>query len=443
MKKRVLAMILSATLAVGMFGCGSKDQGQSTQSADGEIKITFPTYMAGENVGAVFFVPQIERFNEKYDGKYEIVIEEIPQAAYAEKIKQLAQQNKLPVIVHSPGSGGIDLQWFQNVVIANDMAYDLTSFAESHPETAATWNEESREYSTVDGKLVTKPLAVVKPMGLYYNSSMYNSDKDIKDQTMDEFISGLGENLIAFQTADNAWTTGLLLSAIIANQEGGLELIKNSVDEKLYDYTDPIIVKSVEILQKLMQTNGSSNTVGAAYADAANSFMSKKASIICNGSWMASEFGEDASDKWSNDFNGADVKSTIYPGNIALVNTNTFGEFWVSNSATDEEKEVAEAFLEFRDSKEEIEALILAEGGVCTGIEYSEDFLAKQKETPILAQLADSIDDTTTYAVSILDVMPASVADVEFGKLLPKLVDNTLTAEEFCIELSKKAEEAR
>ena len=47
MKKRVLAMILSATLAVGMFGCGSKDQGQSTQSADGEIKITFPTYMAG------------------------------------------------------------------------------------------------------------------------------------------------------------------------------------------------------------------------------------------------------------------------------------------------------------------------------------------------------------------------------------------------------------
>lgn len=325
MRKRLLAMILSATLAMSMFGCGAKDQGKTTKNSDGEIKITFPTYMAGENVGAVFFVPQVERFNEKYDGQYEIVIEEIPQASYAEKIKQLAQQNKLPVIVHSPGSGGIDLQWFQNVVIANDMAYDLTSFAESHPETAATWNEESREYSTINGKLVTKPLAVIKPIGLYYNSSMYKSDKNIKDQTMDEFIGGLGENLFAFQTADNAWTTGLLLSAIIANQEGGLELIKNSVDEKLYDYTDPIIVKSVEILQKLMQSNGASNTVGAAYADAANAFMSKKASLICNGSWMASEFGEDAADKWSNDFNGADVKSTIYPGNIALVNTHSFG----------------------------------------------------------------------------------------------------------------------
>ena len=48
----------------------------------------------------------------------------------------------------------ISLSDIQNVVIANDMAYDLTSFAESHPETAATWNEESREYSTINGKLV-------------------------------------------------------------------------------------------------------------------------------------------------------------------------------------------------------------------------------------------------------------------------------------------------
>ncbi|WP_291677648.1 hypothetical protein [Clostridium sp.] len=57
MRKRLLAMILSATLAMSMFGCGAKDQGKTTKNSDGEIKITFPTYMAGENVGAVFFVP--------------------------------------------------------------------------------------------------------------------------------------------------------------------------------------------------------------------------------------------------------------------------------------------------------------------------------------------------------------------------------------------------
>ncbi|HBG10744.1 MAG TPA: ABC transporter substrate-binding protein, partial [Clostridium sp.] len=106
-----------------------------SENASGkEIQMTFSTYLAGENVGAVFFLPEVERFNQKYAGKYKIVIEEVPQAQYAEKIKQWAQQNKLPAIVHAPGSGGIDLQWFKSVVLANGMAYDLDEFANANPE---------------------------------------------------------------------------------------------------------------------------------------------------------------------------------------------------------------------------------------------------------------------------------------------------------------------
>lgn len=468
--KKVVSLILAAAMVFGLTACGNKESGNSGStggntsagaeenagtenngaddsanagSSEGLIEISMPTYLAGENVGAVFFLPHIERFNQKYEGKYKINIEEVPQASYAEKIKQLAQQKKLPVLVHAAGSGGIDVQWFKDVVVANDMAYDLSEFLETHPEVKANLVPESIDYCTVDGKVVNMPMAVLKPVGLYYNSSMYTADKDIKDMSMDEFISNLGENKIAFQTADNGWTTGLLLSAIVASQEGGVDLIKNAADEKLYDYTDPAIVKSVEILQKLLQTNASSNSIGAAYADAANAFMSKNASIICNGSWMASEFAEDAKDKWSNEFNGEDVKATIYPGDVALVNPRVYGEFWVSNNATDAEKELALAYLEFRASQEEIEALILAEGGTAPTLEYSEEFLAKQEETPILAQLAASVTDSTTYAVALFDVMPSSVADTEFGKLLPKLADNTLTAEQFCQELTKKAEEAR
>ena len=193
----------------------------------------------------------------------------------------------------------------------------------------------------------------------------------------------------------------------------------------------------------ILENNASSNTIGAAYADAANAFMSKSASIICNGSWMSSEFDASSSDKWSNDFNGDDVKATIYPGNVAIVNQRNYGEFWVSNNATDEEKEAAEAFLAFRDSQEEIEALILAEGGSAPKITYSDDFQTKMKENRILSELSDSMDENTTYVAGLGDIFPASVADTEFGKLLPKLADGTLTPEEFCQELTKKAEEAK
>ena len=436
--KRSVALTMAAAMTLGLVVSNG-----TLAKADDVVEIKFPTYLAGENVGAKFFLPEVERFNEKYEGKYKITVEEVPQASYADKIKQLAQQNKLPVLVHAPGSGGIDTQWFKQVILANDMAYDLSDFAKENPDVAANWVDGSVDFCTVDGKLICKPLSVIKPVGLYYNSSMYTSDKDIKDMSVDEFTESLGDNKIAFQTAENGWTSALLLAALIGNEEGGADLLNNNTDEKLYDYTAEPFVNGVAKLQTLLENNASSNTIGAAYADAANAFMSKSASIICNGSWMSTEFDASSSDKWSNDFNGDDVKATIYPGNIALTNERNYGEFWVSNNATDEEKEAAEAFLAFRDSQEEIEALILAEGGTAPKLTYTDDFTTKLKENRILSELSESMDENTKYVASLGDIFPASVADTEFGKLLPKLADGTLTPEEFCQELTQKAEEAK
>lgn len=445
--KKVTALVLASVMALSLTACGGNknetSEGGEAKESKGVIELKFPTYLAGENVGATFFLPEIERFNEKYEGKYKITVEEVPQASYADKIKQLAQQNKLPVLVHAPGSGGIDTQWFKQIVLANDMAYDLTEFAEENPDVAANWIPESREFCTVDGKLICKPTSVLKPVGLYYNSSMYTPDKDIRDMTVDEFVDSLGDNKIAFMTAENGWTTALMLTALIANEEGGVELLNSSVNDKLWDYSAPAFVNGVAKLQTILQNNASSNTVGAAYADAANAFMSKNAAVICNGSWMAPEFEEGSADKWSNGFNGEDVKATIYPGNIAFANPSSYGEFWIANTATDEEKEAAEAFLAFRDSQEEIEELVLTEGGVAPQLTYSDNFLAELKKTPLLYELSESMNDETTYCASLGDVFPASVTDTEFGKLLPKLIDNTLTPEEFCDELTKKAEEAK
>ena len=436
--KRSMALTMAAAMTLGLVVSNG-----TLAKADDVVEIKFPTYLAGENVGAKFFLPEVERFNEKYEGKYKITVEEVPQASYADKIKQLAQQNKLPVLVHAPGSGGIDTQWFKQVILANDMAYDLSDFAKENPDVAANWVDGSVDFCTVDGKLICKPLSVIKPVGLFYNSSMYTSDKDIKDMSMDEFMESLGDNKIAFQTAENGWTSALLLAALIGNEEGGADLLNNNTDEKLYDYTAEPFVNGVAKLQTLLENNASSNTIGAAYADAANAFMSKNASIICNGSWMSTEFDAGSSDKWSNDFNGDDVKATIYPGNIALTNERNYGEFWVSNNATDEEKEAAEAFLAFRDSQEEIEALILAEGGTAPKLTYTDDFKNKLKENRILSELSESMDENTKYVAPLGDIFPASVADTEFGKLLPKLADGTLTPEEFCQELTQKAEEAK
>ena len=83
MKKftRIAAFLLVALMMVSVAAI-----------AAAEIVVTLPHYKTGENVGAKFFEPQVARFNEKYDGQYEIVIEEITQEMYADKMKQLTQQ---------------------------------------------------------------------------------------------------------------------------------------------------------------------------------------------------------------------------------------------------------------------------------------------------------------------------------------------------------------
>lgn len=436
-----ISKVVLSVMGILAVGCCTACSSKKAEKTEGVTEVTIPTYLAGENVGAVFFLPHIERFNQKYAGKYKINIEAVPQASYAEKIKQLTQQHKLPVLVHSPASGGIDVQWFKNVILKNDMAYDLSGFLNSHSEVKANLVSESIDYCTVNGKVICMPVAVLKPIGLYYNAALYNPPKNIPDMSMQEFISTLGTNKLAFQTVDNGWTTGLFLSALVANEPGGVDLVKSAVDSKLYDYTSKPIEAAVQDLQKIMQKNAASNSVGAAYADAANAFMSNKASIICNGSWMASEFETKSEDKWSNGFNGTDVKATIYPGNVALVNPRVYGEFWIPDSAGEKEKELACAYLAFRDSQPEIEQLILTEGGTAPAVaRYSDEFTAKQKETPILAELAESVKKDTTFAVSLYDVMPSTIADTEFGKMLPKLIDGTMSPEEFCSELTKKAE---
>ena len=110
----ILVFLCAGTM---LFAAGQKDD-----SAGGEVVITIPHYKAGQNVGGKFFLPQVERFNKKNEGVYKLVIEEIPQDSYMGKIKQLAQQNKLPALIE-----GMDEKWFFDVIAKNEMSLDLSS----------------------------------------------------------------------------------------------------------------------------------------------------------------------------------------------------------------------------------------------------------------------------------------------------------------------------
>ncbi|MCI9151410.1 MAG: carbohydrate ABC transporter substrate-binding protein [Lachnospiraceae bacterium] len=464
--KKMIAVMMSAALVLGLSACGGgqKQEGaggsggdqnapaenQEEGSAGGEeqadqagadsqggtlIEVTIPHYKTGENVGATFFLPQVERFNQKYEGKYHITIEEITQDVYPEKIKQLGQQGKLPVLIE-----GGETKWMEEVVIPNEMFYDLKEFVDSHPDIKNVISEEAYNYNLYDGKLVTLMTPIMFPISMYYNETLWNPSKPVGEMSWEEVAQDLGDAQIAFMTGENAWTTMLTLSSLIAVEPGGAELLRDGVDDKIMDFSQKPIVDAVTKLQDLMQNHGIPATVGAAYADAANAFYSNNAAVMPNGSWMVPDFAPESADKWSNGFDPEKIHGAIMPGNVAMANARGYC-YWIPATASDEEVELVLAFLEFIYSPEELEASMLALGGMIPGFEHSEEFLAKRADDRIMDEYMSSVQADTIIVPAFADAIPSSVANTEFGKLLPKLVDGSFTPEQFCEELTKKAAE--
>lgn len=428
MKKftRIAAFLLVALMMVSVAAI-----------AAAEIVVTLPHYKTGENVGAKFFEPQVARFNEKYDGQYEIVIEEITQEMYADKMKQLGQQRKLPFLVE-----GGDMDWIKNVVVPNGMFYDLTEFLGEHPEVDSLIPAYDREFNTTENGYATLNYNVVRPIGLYYNAEMLPLEKAPAEYTWAEFEAAMGENKMAHMTGENAWTSVLTLSAMIALEEGGVELLNAHTVDKIADYSHPAIVNAVAKFQAHLQKYASATTIGAIYADAANSFMSKGSAVIANGSWMVGDFAEDGG-KWSNGFNGATVKAGMFPGNVGIATTTGAYGWWIPATTKGDELEVAKAFLAFMMAQEELEHYMLAEGGSHQGFEPSAEFLAtRAAENALLDEYCSAVNGETVMIPNIADCMPHSVANTTFGTLLPKLIDGSYTAEQFCEQLTKAAAEA-
>ncbi len=442
MKKRIIsAVLLTAMLFTGCGGNSSNNSGDSGKaggdSAGGKItEITIPHYKVGQNVGAKYFVPLVDRFNEKYSDKYKINLEEVPNDSYREKMKQLALQDKLPPLIE-----GGDEEWLRGYIVPNDKFYDLSSFINETPAIKNVIIEDSLDFNTIDGKVYSMPLAVARPMGMFYNKSMVSFDKPIKEMTYDEFFNALGDNKIALMTSENAWTSLLLFSSLVAQEPGAQEVLLKGVREKITDFNSPMWVNAATKLQQYAQKYASSNTMGASYADAANSFMSKSSAVIYNGSWMIGDLSAGGEDKWSNGFNGADVGASFYPGNYALDNVQ-ISTWWIPKNASEQEVEVALAFLEFMYSPEELEIYMATEGGISPNFTPSEKFIEEQKKNPLLYELNSSIDENTVFSPTFEHVVFNSISSQELGKLLPKLYDGSMTPEKFCEELTLKAKEA-
>ncbi len=451
--KKKLSLLLVIAFTVGLFTACSGDQpattgatsakGESTAAttksegettgSSGVIETTILTYRAGEDAGARFFEPQIERFNKLYEGKYKITIEESPSNTHTDKIKSLAQQNMLPTIFQVS-----DSLWVNDYLIANGKLENLAPWIDSQPEMKKLFIKESLDFLTRDdGAIYALPLTVLKPTGLYYNSALVDFKTPVTEMSWDSLAKNLGDTKIAFQTAEGGWTTSLLLAGIIGGIEGGPELLKSGVTEKITDFNNPIFVEAFTTLQNLYKTNGWENAVGATYPDAATSFYSNKTSLLPDGTWIIDKVNDPTD--WANGFDGAKVVGDYYPNNVAIADAMVYDWMMPAGLPADQ-KELGLAFFEFINTPEEIEAFILAEGGSSPNLTYTEEFKTELAKNALLSDFTSGINDKTTFVGYFHGAISDSLFRGDYTNFLPKLLKGEWTPEQFCSELTKAAQ---
>jgi raffinose/stachyose/melibiose transport system substrate-binding protein len=432
MKKLLLVMLLCLGASL-VFAAGRR-----AQDSSGVIEVTIPHYKSGQNVGALFFLPQVERFNAAYAGKYKLTIEELVQDMYGPQMQQLSQQGRLPALVE-----GSFQELIEEFIIPGNMYVDLKPWLDTKTELKNRLIPASLDYNTKNGKIFSVTYPVVRPVGIYYNARLYQPSKSFSQLTWDQVMAELGNNKIAFMTSENSWTTALVLSSLIAAQPGGADWLRTGArSARITDFNTPIMINAVAKLQELLQNYASANTLGAAYADAANNFMSMRSALIANGSWMIGDFAPDATDKWSNGFNGADVHGDVFPGNVAIGGDGAGYGWWIPSTATAAEQELAKAFIEFIMSPAELEAYMLTEGGATPRMQPSQQFLAERAKNRLLDEYSGALNSDTVLSFSFNDAVPTSIAEGDLGRILPLLINGSYTPARFCQELTTMARES-
>ncbi len=420
--KKVTAGITATVLGTAMLtSCGSSNDA----SADGVIEINFPTMWVGVNQSAPYFKSAVEEFNAQNEGKYKVVVEEIPgDQAYVDKLKVLYSSNSLPDMIAAGGYNTIDTM--------KDQLVDLTPYVDD--EWKASMSEVGIDVNSREDKLYGIPFSR-QVIGYYYNTELLAevgiTDPSQMPQTWDEFfalcddLKAAGITPISMDTADSGWLTSLWLGAMVGSQSDEGEEFMNTLLPASYD--TPEMLYAVTNIQKMFQEYTTNDAIGGKYENGASNFFQGKTAMIANGPWMVSDFkNPDIAPEGFMD----KVQTATFPGGV-MYDSGKIG-FNVA-AKTPEKIEAAMAFIKFYTSPESQKALFESSGD--TPDSPKADLSGAD---PLTQAILDNANNSERKINDFQSIWHPAVVD-EISVQYPLLAQGSITPEEFIDLLNQKA----
>ncbi|HHU72675.1 MAG TPA: extracellular solute-binding protein [Clostridiales bacterium] len=457
MKKRLtkaMTLLLALTMIMSLVACGnkgSKDGDKETNtnktedSAEGKdkedkseeassepIEISYATFMVGSHSSASAEEEVINAFNEKYEGKYKVVVEELPSDnAFVDKMKILASSQTLPDVLI--GKNGI-----RELAIENGQAVNIKPFLEEDAEWMKLVGEDAMNYNMEEDGSVYSISNQRQIIGYFYNKDMFTAAGITPAKTWDEFMSNnaklkeSGFTPLALMTGENAWTTNLWLAAMIGTDGAAGNAFMNTSYPT--NYSNSSVIKGLEMLKTCLKEYTTPDAVGAIYANAANNFEQGNVAIIANGPWMCPDFTDET--KSIPGF-GDKVGVALYPED-GLVSQFEVGYILCTNGKSEEEQKGALEFLKFK-TGEYAQSVFLEKAGVLPLTENIELSAEYKAANPILAELIE-LSGSAKYTFENIDNTALSAVVNETAVRYPELAYDEITPEDFAGYLTKVAE---
>lgn len=430
MKKRLLALLMAGTLCAGALpGCGANPNKSAEEN--GVVTINYPTFQCGVNTAAPVVAQLVQEFNEKYAGKYQIKLEEVPgDANYVDKIKVQLGTGDLPPVVYGAGYNLLDL------ALAKDLVVDLTDAVNADPDWKALYSDPSLATNSRNGKIYASSVEG-SVVGYFYNKELFAKAGITAPATSwDEFFSQCdtlktaGITPLAMDTADSAWVTQLWWGAMVATSgDAGLNFMQTMNPT---DYSFPEMVGAVEKVQKMLREYTTLDAVGGKYEHAANNFLSGQAAMIANGPWMIGDFSDPS--KTTAGF--ADkVGAAIYPD--SFVYDAPIQGYFVTKQDDPKLQEAAIEMVKFFTSAHAQQLGLETQGMVPASATVPVSAEA-EKKYPLLVDFLDQAAQATTRTDNMQATMFSNLLDV-ISQELPRLHAGDLDAAAFCKALTDAA----
>lgn len=446
---KTIALLLTLTMILSMAACGNKasndvdketstnktetDKADKVEEASTEpVEISYATFMVGSHASAAAEEEVINAFNEKYEGKYKVVVEELPSDnAFVDKMKILASSQTLPDVLI--GKNGI-----RELAIENEQAVDIKPFLQEDAEWMKLVGEDAMNYNMEEDGSVYSIANQRQIIGYFYNKEMFATAGVTPAKTWDEFMSNnaklkeAGFTPLALMTGENAWTTNLWLAAMIGTDGAEGNAFMNTGYPT--NYSNSSVIKGLEMLKTCLKEYTTPDAVGALYANAANNFEQGNVAMIANGPWMCPDFTDET--KSMPGF-GDKVGVALYPED-GLVAQFEVGYILCTNGKSEEEQKGALEFLKFK-TGEYAQSVFLEKAGVLPltdNIELSAEYKAAN---PVLAELIE-LSGSAKYTFENIDNTAFSAIVDETSVRYPELAYDEITPEEFANILTKVAE---